>query len=273
MNGNIPVIHVCEKTIPQACEKAILEVWEKGIEIKTQYDGEGVPSSKDATVIITVEEPFTEPRIYKNFPGGPEELEIYRQEVLNGIHNHWIDPEHGKWLYTYNQRLFSYVPGIKINQIDFIINSLSECFYTRRSQAITYYPPTDSISNDPPCLQRIWCRIIENNNELFLNMNTHWRSRDLYKAWFMNTYALTELQKIIAEKVSKKINRIVKIGRYVDISDSLHINGNYFKNVELEIEKIKTTPIKNRVWETTHPAFKIMTEEAKEKIKDEQKRI
>ncbi|MHC4290271.1 MAG: hypothetical protein ACYSSK_09525, partial [Planctomycetota bacterium] len=63
-------------------------VWENGLTIKTQYDKPDDPPSKDATVMITVANPFNEPRIHKNFPGGPDELESYRQEVVAGIHDH-----------------------------------------------------------------------------------------------------------------------------------------------------------------------------------------
>jgi len=99
-----------------------------------------------------------------------------------------------------------------------------------------------------------------------LNMNTHWRSRDLYKAWYMNVYALTDLQKIIADQISQKTGRPVKVGRYVDIADSLHIYGSYFHDVAKQIEKMRNTPFTDRAWETTHPAFQMMTQEAKEKL-------
>ena len=89
--ANIPVISITADCLPQAWEKAVLAVWDKGFEVKTQYDKPQDPPSKDATVMVTVTDPFNEPRIHKNFPGGPEELESYRQEVVNGIHDHWID--------------------------------------------------------------------------------------------------------------------------------------------------------------------------------------
>ena len=38
--------------------------------------------------------------------------------------------------------------------------------------------------------------------DLVFNMNTHWRSRDLYKAWFENVIALTTLMRKIAERIS-----------------------------------------------------------------------
>ena len=102
--------------------------------------------------------------------------------------------------------------------------------------------------------------------ELSLNMNTHWRSRDLYKAWFMNVYALTDLQKVIAEAVAGRIGEPVQVGRYVDISDSLHIYGTYFGEVEPEIEKMRQSSFAERSWESTHPAFEMMTAEAREKL-------
>jgi len=99
-----------------------------------------------------------------------------------------------------------------------------------------------------------------------LNMNTHWRSRDLYKAWFMNVYALTNLQKTIAEEISRKTGKKVSVGRYVDISDSLHIYGSYFKDAKTEVEKMKKSPFTQRAWESTHPAFEMMTQEARENL-------
>jgi thymidylate synthase len=277
--SNIPVISIEAGCLPEAWEAAVLAVWDDGIEIKTAYDKPDDPPSRDATVMITVAEPFAEPRIHKNFPGGPEELEAYRQEVVNGIHDHWIDPAAGKWTYTYHERLFAYSPVedirnpkspkpfIKINQIQYIIDSLAETTFSRRSQAITWMPTADVKTNDPPCLQRIWCRLIENQTGGFcLNMNTHWRSRDLYKAWFMNAYALTDLQRTIAEKISAKIKKPVTVGRYVDITDSLHIYGSYFKDAVAEVEKMRDGDFKKRSWQSNHPAFAMMTAEAREKL-------
>jgi len=97
-------------------------------------------------------------------------------------------------------------------------------------------------------------------------MNTHWRSRDLYKAWFMNVYALTELQRIIAERISLKINRPVIVGRYVDISDSLHIYGSYFDDVAKEVHKMRKSSFLERAWKSSHPAFELLTSEAREKL-------
>jgi thymidylate synthase len=280
-SANIPVISIIADCLPEAWEKAVLAVWDKGLEIKTQYDKFDDPPSKDATVIITVNDPFAEPRIHKNFPGGPEELEAYRQEVVNGIHDHWIDPAAGKWTYTYHERLFAYCyPKIEnrkskienpaeggVDQIQYIIDCLSQAGHSRRAQAITWIPTADPGTEHPPCLQRIWCRLVADKaGNLSLNMNTHWRSRDLYKAWFMNVYAITDLQRVIAERISQQRNEPVKVGRYVDISDSLHIYGSYFDDVAREVEKMQSSSFTQRSWQSSHPAFVMCTQQAKEKL-------
>ncbi|MFA5865491.1 MAG: thymidylate synthase [Phycisphaerae bacterium] len=278
-DGNIPVLSITAGCLPEAWEKAVLAVWKHGIDIKTQYDKPEDPPSKDATAVICVENPFNEPRIHKNFPGGPEELEAYRQEVCDGIHDHWIDPQAGKWTYTYHERLFSYCPTddlrnpkakkpfLPINQIEDVVNKSAETFYSRRVQAITWMPTADPATDDPPCLQRLWFRVtLDENQNPVLNMNSHWRSRDLYKAWFMNVYALTDLQRLIADRIAEKINRPVKVGRYVDISDSLHIYGSYFKDVSAQIKKMETSSFQERSWNSDNPAFSMMIDEAKNKL-------
>src|SRR4030042_3884752 len=107
-SGNIPTLSVTAECLPEAWEKAVVAIWDNGADMKTQYDKKEDAPSKDATVMVTINHPFAEPRIHKNFPGGPVELEGYRQEVVEGIHDHWIDPAAGKWTYTYHQRLFAY---------------------------------------------------------------------------------------------------------------------------------------------------------------------
>ncbi len=282
VGADMPVILITADCLPEAWERAVLAVWDEGLEVKTQYDKPEDPPSKDATVVVTITNPLGEPRVHRNFPGGPAELEVYRQEVVSGIHDHWIDPAAGKWTYTYHERLFAYCPVEniresgsakafrKVDQIQYIIDCLSQAGHSRRAQAITWMPTADPKTDDPPCLQRIWCRLVaepeSSTGEMALNMNTHWRSRDLYKAWFMNVYAFTELQRIIAEGISAKINRPVTVGRYVDISDSLHIYGRYFNEVAGEVEKMRQSPFNERAWESTHPAFEAMAQEAREKL-------
>ena len=82
----------------------------------------------------------------------------------------------------------------------------------------------------------------------------------------MNVYALTDLQRIIAEKISQKTGRPVGVGRYVDITDSLHIYGSYFNEAAGEVEKMRASSFAERAWESGHTAFEMMTNEAREKL-------
>jgi thymidylate synthase len=82
------------------------------------------------------------------------------------------------------------------------------------------------------CLQSMWCRILEDQGVWFLNTNVRFRSNDAYKAAFMNMFALTMLQKKIADRVAEIAGREVRLGRYVHIADSYHLYGSYFEEFE-----------------------------------------
>jgi thymidylate synthase len=268
--GNIPVLTVQEDTIPLAYEKAIREVWDKGISIRTEYDRPEDPPSKDATVIITVKEPFGQPRFHRSFADGLGGLAEYVMEVVHGAHDYWVKPMEEilkgtkstdtRWTYTYHGRLFEYVMEDQaVNQVNYMIEKLSQTGYTRRAQAITWNPKLDPPTEDPPCLQRVWGRLCEDGEGGYIfNMNTHWRSRDLFKAWFENVIAITTLMRKIAESVSEKIGKQVRLGRYVDISDSLHIYGSYFREIEGDpekgiksfFEKLASRSYEERTWDS-----------------------
>jgi thymidylate synthase len=50
-------------------------------------------------------------------------------------------------------------------------------------------------------------------------MHTHWRSRDAFKAWGLNVFALAHLQKRWADELS------VSPGAYREFIDSFHVYG------------------------------------------------
>jgi len=261
----IPVLMIEGETLPEVWEKAVLSAWENGLTIKTEYDKPDDPPSKDCTMIMCIKNPFAEPRIHRAFPAGLEDLEIYRQEVVDGIHDDWINPEEGKWSYTYHQRLFNYsIDNKVVDQINYVMDKLQDTGYTRRAQAITWNPLIDRTVEDPPCLQRLWFRLVEDGDKLILNMNTHWRSRDAYKAAFMNIFALTDLQRKIAENLAQSKNKEVIVGRYVDMVDSFHIYGSYFDEFEKFLKVVKERSFQERTWDSkfAEPLF----EDARKKL-------
>ena len=267
-SGNIPVLNVIGDTIPRAYERAIKEVWEKGASIRTEYDRPEDPPSRDATVMITVEEPFGQPRFHRSFADGLGGLSEYVMEVVHGAHDYRIKPREEilkgtkstdtRWTYTYHRRLVEYeMEGRVIDQIDYMVKKLSQTGFSRRAQGITWNAVLDPPTDHPPCLQRVWGRLLEDDQgDLVFNMNTHWRSRDLYKAWFENVIALTTLMRTIAERIAEETSRRVRIGRYVDISDSLHIYGSYFREIEGDeakgvksfFERLESRTFEDRTW-------------------------
>ncbi len=269
VRGAIPVLRVEGQTVPEVWEQAVILCYKDGISIKTEYDRPEDPPSKDCSMVMVMNDPLGEPRIHRAFPGGLEDLEVYRLEVVDGIHDDWIKPEEGKWSYTYHERLYSYPHGDggeRIDQMDYIARKLSESPYSRRAQAITWVVKTDRFFEDPPCLQRIWCRLMEEGGGAVLNMNVHWRSRDAYKAAFMNLFALTDLMGRIAASIEEKTGRPVACGRYAEFVDSFHIYGSYFKEFEGFLKTVEKRKYEDRVWDSkfAEPVF----EEARKKVRE-----
>jgi thymidylate synthase len=237
MSG-IPVLHVEADSIARAWEESLVGVYRRGCDIRTQYDKPDDPPSKDATMVITITDPLREPMIHKDFPGGPEELQEYVMEVCEGIKDHLVrdprNPDDHRWEYTYHQRLFAYeVPTLHpFDQIEIMCEKLAGAPHTRRAQAITWKVWEDNECYDPACLQSLWCRITEAKGELVLSLNVRFRSNDAYKAAFMNIFALVQLQKRIAARISEISGRAVKLGRYCHLADSYHIYGSYFREFE-----------------------------------------
>ncbi len=259
MSHSIPVLSVRGGSLPRAWENALLVLWNEGCRIRTQYDRKDDsgafidPPSIDATMIVVVEDPAAEPRFHRCFPGGPADLQEYRMEVVDGVKDHWVDhKDKRKWQYTYHERLTAYDivdgpggSGLRRNQIENVIDQLVKTPYSRRIQAITWQPWIDQTCDDPPCLQRMWFRIIEDEAGVWwLNMDVDFRSRDAFKASFMNMDAFICWMSIIAHEVGYRAHREVRLGRYCDKSDSFHIYG---KDIA-EFERLFLAGIENRTF-------------------------
>ena len=244
--ARIPSLHVTGDNIPQAYFRAIKAVWENGYAMRTEYDRKNEsgayidPPSRDARVLIEVKDPFAQPRFP---PISFCEIGAYIAEIM-GVKDFRVVPfdqlqqaVHGtlsaqEWPYTYHQRLFAHpdADGSVVNQVDIAIDRLVETPYTRRAVATTAVPNLDPyLKEDIPCLREVQLRCPEDaQGNLALNMNTVWRSRDLYKAWGDNVIALTFLQQTIAKLISAKSGHTLSVGSYADYSCSLHIYGQDF---------------------------------------------
>lgn len=240
---NIPVVSVTGKTLAEAYEAALVALYEKGTRFKTQYDKPGDPLSIDCTMNITIEEPEADPMIHMAFPGGIEDLREYVME-LKGYKDHWTKnmnvESDTRWEYTYHGRLKNYgtwkvlVDGesqetgsFKIDQIQIVIDKLSRQPFTRQAQMITWMPNIDNDCYDPPCLQSLWYRILEDEDGIYwLNCNIRFRSNDAWGANFMNMFGFNQFNReVIAAGVAEKTGKTVKLGRLNWHADSFHIYG------------------------------------------------
>ena len=243
MQKDIPVLTVCGSTLAESYEKALIALYQNGVRFKTQYDKPGDPLSIDSTMNITILEPFTDPMIHRAFPGGIDDLKEYVMELM-GLKDHWVkninDPEDTRWEYTYHGRLANYgawqelVDGkpkragsFCIDQINFVIDKLCKQPYTRQAQMITWMPNMDLECFDPPCLQSLWYRIIEDDDGIWwLNCNVRFRSNDAWGASFMNMFGFIQFNKnIIADGIAEKSKNRVELGRMNWHADSYHIYG------------------------------------------------
>jgi thymidylate synthase len=267
MQKNIPVLCVNGITLAEAYEKALIALYKNGIPFKTQYDKPGDPLSIDSTMNITVLEPLSDPMIHRAFPGGIEDLKEYVMELM-GLKDHWVkninDPEDTRWEYTYHGRLAAYgawrelIDGtsqqkgfFSINQIETVIDKLSKQPYTRQAQMITWMPNLDFNCFDPPCLQSLWYRIIEDEAGIWwLNCNVRFRSNDAWGASFMNMFGFIQFNNhIIATGVSQKAGKQVKLGRLNWQADSYHIYGkDILAAKQLLFDRIDSIPFEERIF-------------------------
>jgi thymidylate synthase len=263
MELSLPVVQIVAENLPEGWERAVLETWQRGAQIATQYDREGDPPSRDVSLFLAVADPFAEPRIHRAMPGGFDDLEVYRQEVVDGIHDHWIAPEEGKWQYSYHERIAAFtVPGesAAVDQLAYVVKALCAAPHTRRAQCVLWKPWADAQCDHPACLQRLWFRIFDDR----LLLAAHMRSNDAFKAAYMNMYAFTDLQRVVAEAVSQQLGREIKVGQYNHVVDSFHIYGSYFEEFEGFLKTVESRSFEQRTYRTAD--VQILIDEAREKI-------
>lgn len=120
--------------------------------------------------------------------------------------------------YDYHGRLYDH-PGaidqdIQIDQIAYMIDCLSTARTSRRAVATTWSPMIDTFTKGSvPCLQFVQALIRDEK----LDVSVLFRSNDMLMAAGCNMYALTAMQKTMADALG------VKCGKYTHISISDHV--------------------------------------------------
>lgn len=305
------IMFIEEENVASTWLEALRRVLDEGDDVPTQYDKENDIPSKDATVMINVKHPFSNPirnlrtkehkimQIQSKFGNKWDVYGVladlfligsiqsgYIEEVLDGVHDKSLWESDRSFPYSYHDRIFNYAAFSledatwkdynieliqadqvkihqklryaqkvieaddrevwklangteidlsreiseqvslknvvlsllelpRINQVEQAIQQLREYPHSRRAQAVTWRPYIDPFVEDPPCLQRLYFRI--KNDQLILE--TSWRSRDLFKAWEANVNAMIRIQKQVADELE------IRTGEYVEFVNSLHIYG------------------------------------------------
>jgi len=286
MPTDIPVLHVVGRSLAESYERALLALLRGGIPFRTQYDRPGDPPSLDATMNITVLEPLAEPMIHKAFPGGIEDLREYVME-LQGAKDHWVknmnDPDDTRWEYTYHGRLAAWgtwrerrggasqeVGLTRVNQIDAVLDKLARQPFTRQAQMITWMPNLDLTCYDPPCLQSLWYRIIEDEQGVWhLNCNIRFRSNDAWGAHFMNVFGLTLFNRdIMAVGLTARTGREVRLARLNWHADSFHIYGKDVVSARQRLlDRLETTSFADRTYEFRDEMIQMIWREAEETVR------
>ena len=288
---SIPVIHVEGRCLAEAYEKALCALNERGARLKTQYDKPGDPESLDSTMNITVTDPLAEPMIHKAFPGGIEDLREYVME-LQGAKDHWVknmnDPADTRWEYTYHGRLAAYgawrekrsqdgrtssveAGAFKVDQVEAVIAKLSKQPYTRQAQMITWMPTLDLDCYDPPCLQSLWYRIMEDAAGVWwLNCNIRFRSNDAWGANFMNMFGFVLFNRdVVAAGIAKRTGRTVKLARLNWQADSYHIYGKDIAVARQRMfDRLASTTFEDRTFVFTDPMIQDIYNEAEAVVRE-----
>jgi len=243
------------KTLAEAWEKACILIMKEG---HTRYveAPEYKTETKDLPLIIKVSEPFLEPRLSTKANVSREQAEEYSKKVIFGSEK---EVENG-FDYTYFARLRCYpdcrvrafLPNVteskeelereirkispdgkcqveRIDQVDKAIKILKKD-PTRRTVVLhTWIPFRDLMKFGPkrentssPCILLVYPQLVDKKLHLFVVMKTN----DLYNAWSENAYALTKLQKYMADKIG------VETGTYTHFSVSMHIYKDMYEEVK-----------------------------------------
>lgn len=204
-------------SLPDAYHEALVQLYRYG-DITPCPDWN--TEQRECAMTFLVHEPLREPMISRCIIGGPEDLEQYRQEMLDGILD--FEVERGKWDYTYHQRMTDWSYGHKgsmpeINQVQFVIDELKRNPYSRRAVIDVRKNTDDLYSDSPSCMQNLQFFIRDGK----LHLKALFRSNDAIEAAFFNAFALVMLQKRIADELG------VEMGTYTHRANSFHV---YKKN-------------------------------------------
>lgn len=219
-------------TLPEAYHKALMYLHHFGDICDCEYQTE-ISRQKECSMTMVVEQPLADPMISRLWIGGAYDLERYRQEMLDGILDDMIG--HG-WDYTYHDRMVNFPQSLdhgnyvsKKNQLEFVIDELKRCKYSRRAVISLRSGQDMSVfATDPACLNHIQLLIRDGK----LHCKVLFRSNDATEATFMNAFAIIQIQKMVADKLG------VPVGSYTHRANSFHCYEKDFDLLDGYVKRI-----------------------------------
>lgn len=208
-----------EVDFPTAWENAVRFCLKSGYKIDTEYNQESLDMCSRIILSGRAIQQIKNRQLHPKFPTKGKHLQEYIKQFTPEF-------DASKFEYTYYDRLTSYPVNendiIYIDQLKYIKKNIKN---SRRLQAIVWDPNIDLYSNEPPCLQRLWIRVLEEPDYEFgikkkgmVELHFMWRSRDIYAAWMSNLVGLVYM---VYNEVLKDDYEIVKL---VDFINAAHIN-------------------------------------------------
>jgi thymidylate synthase len=243
------------KTLGEAWEKSCVLLMTEGHDRYVEAP-EYKTSTKDLPLIIKVSEPFSEPRLSPKVNTNREQADDYAKKLIFGSGKE----KENSFEYTYYSRLRCYpdckvrafLPSFtdseeelkeavskisadskcvveRIDQVDKAIKILQKDPSRRTVVLHTWIPYRDLMKFGPrrentssPCVVLVYPQIVDEKMHMFVVMKTN----DLYNAWPENAYALTALQKYMADQIG------VGVGTYTHFSVSMQIYQDVYEEAK-----------------------------------------
>lgn len=247
-----PFINITANSLPEAYEELLLEIYEANYWSKKESYVPGkeydriLECSSNVLILNLLEEPMISGvlplPIWKNFP-------TYIRDILLGEKDYLVG--RGIYTYTYHDRIFNRIGGPG-GQLLYVIQKLGEAPYSNRVQITTWIPEVDSKIAAPPCLQRIWFKIDDDKN---FYVESDWRSRDLYCAWYENVMGIAAIGLLVIECLNDYFHmNLPRSIIYRDSCNSLHVYEQKYNEFKKDVETLKNRRPKR--FSTTDPYVK-----------------
>jgi len=266
---DLPILYIKGNGIAEAWENSVVELYNNGLRYNRNGPKDKGGEQIDSTMLIEISHPdkYSFYHKFSNCSWGG--LLEYGFEILGAKNfltvNEFDLKDDNRWPYQYSDRILNYPSNSgSINQMENVINKLSQKPHTRGSSISIWVPNKDITSKDPACLQHIWFGLIptDKENEYDLNMNYMFRSRNAMIASPINMFGLNIEQNYLRDKLNERCNFKVNNGRIVDYTNSYHISNKDLEkltNFMNRFTKIKDQGIESRVF-SREDTFDMMNE-------------